>query len=60
MGGPALLRRPLTGAGFVTLAAALARSTSPAALLPTGFYTALIGAPLLILTVRRLARRETE
>jgi ABC-type Fe3+-siderophore transport system permease subunit len=59
-GRPSPVAAALTGAGFVTLAAALARSTSPAALLPTGFYTALIGAPLLILTVRRMARRETE
>lgn len=59
-GRPSPVAAALTGAGFVTLADALARSISPAALLPTGLYTALIGAPLLILTVRRLARRETE
>lgn len=46
----------LTGAAFVTLADVLARAVAPAALLPTGLYTALIGAPVLIVTVRRMAR----
>lgn len=58
-GRPNPLAAGLTGAGFVTLADTLARAIAPAALLPTGLYTALIGAPLLILVVRRQARGET-
>lgn len=58
-GRPSPLAAGLTGAGFVTLADVLARSIAPAALLPTGLYTALIGAPLLIAVVRRQARGET-
>lgn len=57
-GRPSPLAAALTGACFVTLADLLARSLAPAALLPAGLYTALIGAPVLILTVRRQARRE--
>ncbi|MBD9528730.1 iron ABC transporter permease [Paracoccus sp. PAR01] len=56
-GRPSPLAAMLTGAAFVTLADVLARALAPAALLPTGLYTALIGAPVLILTVRRMARR---
>lgn len=48
----------LAGAAFVTLADLLARAVAAAALLPTGLYTALIGAPLLILVVRRQARQD--
>jgi len=55
-GRPAPVAAMLTGAAFVTLADILARAIAPAALLPTGLYTALIGAPVLILTVRRMAR----
>ncbi len=55
-GRPSPLAAMLTGAAFVTLADTLARAIAPAALLPTGLYTALIGAPVLILTVRRMAR----
>ncbi|WP_054303005.1 iron chelate uptake ABC transporter family permease subunit [Gemmobacter sp. LW-1] len=43
----------LVGAGFVTLADVLARGLAPAALLPTGLYTALIGAPILLVVLRR-------
>jgi len=55
-GRPAPVAAMLTGAAFVTLADILARAIAPAALLPTGLYTALIGAPVLILPVRRMAR----
>ncbi|MDT1060880.1 iron ABC transporter permease [Paracoccus sp. CPCC 101403] len=55
-GRPSPLAAMLAGAAFVTLADCLSRAISPAALLPTGLYTALIGAPVLILTVRRMAR----
>lgn len=55
-GRPSPLAAMLTGAAFVTLADTLARAIAPAALLPTGLYTALIGAPVLILAVRRMAR----
>ncbi|MFT4148793.1 MAG: iron ABC transporter permease [Paracoccaceae bacterium] len=55
-GRPSPVAAMLTGAGFVTLADTLARAIAPAALLPTGLYTALIGAPVLILTVRRMAK----
>lgn len=55
-GRPSPVAAMLTGAGFVTLADMLARAFAPAALLPTGLYTALIGAPVLILAVRRMAR----
>lgn len=55
-GRPDPLAAMLTGAGFVTLADVLARALAPAALLPTGLYTALIGAPVLILSVRRMAK----
>ena len=47
----------LIGAGFVTFADMLSRSIAPAALLPAGLYTALIGAPVLIFAVRRQTRR---
>ena len=57
-GWPAPVTAGLMGAGFVTLADLMARSFAPAALLPTGLYTALIGAPVLIWVVRRAARRE--
>lgn len=43
----------LVGAGFVTLADVLARGLAPAALLPTGLYTALTGAPILLVVLRR-------
>lgn len=55
-GRPSPIAAMLTGAAFVTLADALARAVAPAALLPTGLYTALIGAPVLIFSVRRMAR----
>ncbi|MTH79877.1 FecCD family ABC transporter permease [Paracoccus aestuariivivens] len=55
-GRPSPVAAMLTGAAFVTLADVLARAMAPAALLPTGLYTALIGAPVLILTVRRMAQ----
>lgn len=55
-GRPSPVAAMLTGAAFVTLADTLARAAAPAALLPTGLYTALIGAPVLIGTVRRMAR----
>lgn len=55
-GRPSPVAAMVTGAAFVTLADVLARAVAPAALLPTGLYTALIGAPVLILTVRRMAR----
>lgn len=58
-GRPDPLAAGLVGAAFVTFADVLARSIAPAALLPTGLYTALIGAPLLIFVVRQQARRET-
>ena len=58
-GRPDPLVAGMVGAAFVTLADILARSIAPAALLPTGLYTALIGAPLLIFVVRQQARRET-
>lgn len=55
-GRPSPVAAAFVGAAFVTLADILARSLAPVALLPTGIYTALIGAPVLILIVRRLAR----
>lgn len=55
-GRPSPLAAMASGAAFVTLADILARSMAPAALLPTGLYTALIGAPVLIATVRRMAK----
>lgn len=55
-GRPSPVAAMLVGAAFVTLADVLARAMAPAALLPTGLYTALIGAPVLILTVRRMAQ----
>lgn len=58
-GRPSPLAAALTGAAFVTLADLLCRAIAPAALLPTGLYTALIGAPVLILAVRRQARRDS-
>lgn len=57
-GRPSPAAAALTGAAFVTLADLLSRAIAPAALLPTGLYTALIGAPVLIVTVRRMARRD--
>ncbi|MES2666499.1 MAG: iron ABC transporter permease [Pseudomonadota bacterium] len=57
-GRPGPVAAGLTGAAFVTLADLLARALAPAALLPTGLYTALIGAPVLILVVRRAARAD--
>ncbi len=57
-GRPSPLAAGLTGAAFVTLADLLARAFAPAALLPTGLYTSLIGAPILILVVRRAARSD--
>lgn len=56
---PDPLAAGLAGAAFVTLADLMARAIAPAALLPTGLYTALIGAPLLIAVVRNQARAET-
>ncbi|MBL4600826.1 MAG: iron ABC transporter permease [Rhizobiaceae bacterium] len=58
-GRPDPIAAALAGASFVTIADMLARSFSSMALLPGGLYTALIGAPILILAVRRQARRET-
>lgn len=58
-GRPDPLAAGLAGAAFVTLADLMARAIAPAALLPTGLYTALIGAPLLIAVVRNQARAET-
>ena len=55
-GRPSPLAAMLTGAAFVTFADILARTVAPVALLPTGLYTSLIGAPVLILAVRRMAR----
>lgn len=55
-GRPSPLAAMLAGAACVTLADTLARTFAPAALLPTGLYTALIGAPVLIMAVRRMAR----
>lgn len=57
-GRPDPLAAALAGASFVILADLLARSLAPVALLPGGLYTALIGAPVLIVVVRRQARRE--
>ena len=57
-GRPSPLAAALAGACFITLADLLARSFAPAALLPTGLYTALIGAPVLILAVWRQTRRD--
>ncbi|WP_136685493.1 FecCD family ABC transporter permease [Falsirhodobacter xinxiangensis] len=56
-GRPSPVCAMLVGAAFVMLADILARSVAPVALLPTGLYTALIGAPVLILTVRRMRNR---
>lgn len=52
-GRPDPLAAGLVGAAFVTLADLMARALAPAALLPTGLYTALIGAPVLILVLRK-------
>ncbi|WP_151719460.1 iron ABC transporter permease [Gemmobacter serpentinus] len=57
-GRPSPVTAALAGAAFITLADLLARSFAPAALLPTGLYTALIGAPVLILAVWRQTRRD--
>lgn len=55
-GRPSPLAAMVTGAAFVTVADILTRTIAPVALLPTGLYTSLIGAPVLILAVRRMAR----
>ncbi|WP_323038352.1 iron ABC transporter permease [Gemmobacter sp.] len=57
-GRPSPVAAALAGAGFITLADLLARALAPSALLPTGLYTALIGAPVLILAVWRQTRRD--
>lgn len=56
-GRPSPVLAALIGASFVTLADILARAISPAALLPTGLYTALIGAPILLIVLAAEFRR---
>lgn len=56
-GRPSPVLAALIGAAFVTLADILARAISPAALLPTGLYTALIGAPILLIVLAAEFRR---
>ncbi|AGT10752.1 iron ABC transporter permease [Paracoccus aminophilus] len=56
-GRPAPVAAALIGAGFVTLADLLARAISPATFLPTGLYTALIGAPILLIVLAGEFRR---
>jgi len=56
-GGPNLAGAALAGAALVTLADLVARTLAPSALLPTGIFTALLGAPWLIHILSRRLRR---
>ena len=56
-GGPNLAGAALTGAALVTLADTAARILAPAALLPAGIYTAMIGAPWLFHILTRRIRQ---
>ena len=57
--GPALAGAALLGALLVTAADLAARILAPAAFLPAGLYTGLIGAPLLIVAMARQFRAGT-
>lgn len=57
--GPALAGAALSGALLVTAADLAARILAPAAFLPAGLYTGLIGAPLLIVAMARQFRAGT-
>ena len=57
--GPTLAGAALLGALLVTAADLAARILAPAAFLPAGLYTGLIGAPLLIVAMARQFRAGT-